>query len=125
MPPNSGPPVMTSTSTPIAVSSRIHAMCRVSPPPRIMPRHRRSMVTFIGTSSTSGALRLPHLRMPVHVPARPELETDERPDAFRVVARSLFVLPQQRAHFVRVGPPALRRVRIEQDLPRPADHLFL
>ena len=34
MSPKRGPPVITSTSTPIEVNSRIHAMCRVSPPPR-------------------------------------------------------------------------------------------
>ena len=44
-PSSSGCPVMTSTSTPSAVSSRIHARCRVSPPPRIMARHRTSIVT--------------------------------------------------------------------------------
>src|SRR5689334_19281822 len=122
MSPNSGPPVITSTSTPIAVSSRIHAMCRVSPPPRIMPRHRSSMVTFM---TGSRALRLPHPGVAVHVPARPELEAHERPDAFGVIARSVFMLPQERAHFVRVRPPALGRVRVDQDLARPADHLLV
>src|SRR6516225_6115917 len=45
--PNSGRPVMSSTSTPIAVSARIHARCCVSPPPRIMATHRSIIATLM------------------------------------------------------------------------------
>src|SRR5262252_3972167 len=63
--------------------------------------------------------------MPVDMLPGPELEADERPDAFGVIARSVLVLLQQSADFAGVRPAALRRVRIEQDVARPVDHLFV
>ena len=63
--------------------------------------------------------------MTVDVLPGPQLETHERPDAFRVIAGALFVLLQERADFAGIRPAALRRVRVEQDVARPADHLLV
>src|SRR5262245_65776946 len=54
--------------------------------------------------------------------SRPQLETDQRPDTLGVIARSAFVLLQQRRHFAGARPAALAASRVEKDLARPADH---
>ena len=65
-------------------------------------------------------------RCAIDVPARPQLEAHQRPDALGVIAAALLVLLQQRAppRAERVQPRCARS-RIEQDVARPADQPFL
>ena len=51
----------------------------------------------------------------------PELETDERPDALRVIARAALMLIEHRFDFARARPSALRAATVEKHLTRPAD----
>src|SRR3954465_7993201 len=61
----------------------------------------------------------------IDVRARPELETHQRPDPLRVIARAGLVLPQQGRDLRRPRPAALAAAGIEGDVAGPADHLFL
>src|SRR5262249_41292838 len=86
---------------------------------------RRRRASSPGTApASSRACALASARA-VDVRARPELETDERPDALGMIARALLVLAQERVHLIRARPPALAAAGIAQDVAGPAEHRFL
>src|SRR5260221_13946432 len=61
----------------------------------------------------------------VHVRPRPQFETDERPDALRMIARSAPMLVDECAHLKGSSPPTLLGARIVEEVARPVDHLIL
>ena len=55
---------------------------------------------------------------------RPQFQAHERPNPFGVIPRPLFMLIEQTDDLAAVGPPALVRAAIEENLPRPSDQSF-
>src|SRR5437899_7525528 len=82
---------------------------------------RRRLASSRDSGPASSRARLFAASCAVNVLPRPELETDERPDALRMVSNTDLVLMQKARDLAAVGPAAFARAGIDQDVPRPAD----
>src|SRR5262245_1513600 len=85
---------------------------------------RLRLASSRGSGPASSRARLFAASCAVNVLPRPEFQADQRPDALRVVPDTDFVLMEKASDLAAVGPAALARAGIDEDVACPADEPF-